>query len=189
MLPHPPSPVNTPLYFLKHRNTKNHASGVRLQAGLVSSGQCPPLHVSDPLIASISAAQTAGSRLLAAAVHILADGRDVRPPISRMSAAEFHSSVPAASETDAAGAGLRLSHQTVSGCNAGRGRKTGPVFCLPVGQFAPWAQSRMSIVAACALVAVPWGLRVLSLVPLMIPEPQVHCMAGMAYSLIWAKST
>ena len=44
------------------------------------------------------------------------------------------------------------------------------------------SQNRMSIVATWARVAGPWGLRVSVLVPLMIPAPTAHCMAGMAYS-------
>ena len=50
------------------------------------------------------------------------------------------------------------------------------------------SQNRMSMVATCARVAVPCGTSVDSVKPLMIPAPQANCMAGMAYSLIWAKS-
>ena len=45
------------------------------------------------------------------------------------------------------------------------------------------SQNRMSITAAWARVAWPWGVRVEpSPVPVMTPAPQAHCMAGMAYS-------
>ena len=45
------------------------------------------------------------------------------------------------------------------------------------------SQNRSSITAAWARVAVPWGLRVEpSPVPWMIPAPQAHWRAGMAYS-------
>ena len=45
------------------------------------------------------------------------------------------------------------------------------------------SQNRMSITAAWARVASPWGLRVEpSPVPLMTPAPQAHCIAGMPYS-------
>ena len=41
--------------------------------------------------------------------------------------------------------------------------------------------------ATWALAASPWGVRVLSLVPLTIPAPQAHCMGEIAYSLKSAK--
>ena len=52
-----------------------------------------------------------------------------------------------------------------------------------------FSQNRMSMVAAWARVAVPCGTRVDSVTPFIIPAPQAHCMAGMAYSLICAKSS
>ena len=51
-----------------------------------------------------------------------------------------------------------------------------------------YLQNRISIAATCARVALPWGLSVLSLVPVTMPAPQAHCMAGIAYSLKSAKS-
>ena len=54
--------------------------------------------------------------------------------------------------------------------------------------YAAASQNRMSMAATWALAASPWGVRVLSLVPLMMPAPQAHCMAGMAYSLKSPKS-
>ena len=42
--------------------------------------------------------------------------------------------------------------------------------------------------AASARDAPPRGLRTPSPLPVIMPSPQAHCMAGMAYSLISAKS-
>ena len=49
--------------------------------------------------------------------------------------------------------------------------------------------NRMSITAAWALVAWPWGLRVEpSPVPVIMPAPQAHWRAEMAYSDTWKVS-
>ena len=45
------------------------------------------------------------------------------------------------------------------------------------------------IVAICALVAVPCGDSSPSVTPRIRPLPQAHWIAGMAYSLISAKSS
>ena len=43
--------------------------------------------------------------------------------------------------------------------------------------------NRISMVAAWARVALPWGTRVDSVTPSMTPLPQAHWRAEMAYSL------
>ena len=64
-----------------------------------------------------------------------------------------------------------------------RGGEASPPRCLALRIHLSSPQNLSSITAAWARVAVPWGLRVEpSPVPLMIPAPQAHCRAGMAYS-------
>ena len=61
--------------------------------------------------------------------------------------------------------------------------------CFAAYQVTYSSQNRMSMTAAWARVAWPWGLRVEpSPVPLMIPAPTAHCIAEMAYSLRSATS-
>lgn len=63
-------------------------------------------------------------------------------------------------------------------------RGAAPAACgrLPVYSPVTVSQKRCRIVAACALVALPFGIRLLSL-PWIRPAPLAHCIAGTAHSL------
>lgn len=50
------------------------------------------------------------------------------------------------------------------------------------------SRKRIRMAADWARVAVPWGSSVDSVTPVIMPSPQTHCIALIAYSLMDAKS-
>ena len=60
-----------------------------------------------------------------------------------------------------------------------------PLEVMRYFSFATFSTNCCRIVAACALVALPWGARFMMLpsaIPWIMPEPQAHCIAGIAHS-------